>query len=296
MLCRNPFVSAGIAFGCGQCMPCRYNRRRIWQHRIMIECGQHSDNAFVTLTYSDDKLPPLDSLVPRDIQLFLKRLRERVNPSRFRFFAVGEYGDETGRPHYHVGLFGFRSCSYGQSRYSKRVVSCCYWCDLVRDTWGKGNVYLGKMESDSAGYICGYVVKKMTGKDDPRLRGRFPEFARMSLKPGIGASGMWDVADVLLTYDLVPVDGDVPSGLRHGRSELPLGRYLKKLVRRYVGRDEKAPQSVLDEVQAELRPMQLAARSDEVNPSFKSKLVEAGSVKVAQIEARSKIYRKRRGL
>ena len=74
----------------------------------------HEASAFVTLTYSDDQLVrtlgDFPTLCPEHPQAFLKRLRARVAPARFRFYLVGEYGDQTHRPHYHLVLFGFPTC------------------------------------------------------------------------------------------------------------------------------------------------------------------------------------------
>lgn len=295
MLCRKPYTtSGGQVHGCGQCMPCRINRRRIWEHRIGLEAQQYDANAFVTLTYSDDKLPEGLTLRPPDVQAWLKKLRSRVAPSRFRFFLVGEYGDESERPHYHAALFGFPACCYGQSRYSERRNTCCYWCDLVRDTWGHGHVFLGTLEADSTRYICGYVTKKMTAKDDDRLGGRYPEFMRCSLRPGIGHSSLWEVADVLMRYNLASID--VPDSLAHGRSKKMLGRYLRSSLRKMVGKDGKAPQETLDAIAAELLPLRLAARSSSLLPSFASQVVEANTGKFNALVARSKIYKKGRSL
>ena len=101
MLCRKPYVGPAGAFPCGQCLPCRLNRRRTWTHRIMLEAMCHGDNAFVTLTYEDDNVR---SLVPKDPQDWLKRIRKAVEPLRLRYYLVGEYGDISERPHYHVAL------------------------------------------------------------------------------------------------------------------------------------------------------------------------------------------------
>lgn len=288
--------SAGTAYGCGQCGPCRYNRRRIWVHRIMLEAAQFEHNAFVTLTYDDDNIPAGGNLVPKDTQDFLKRLRSRVAPSRFRYYLVGEYGDVTQRPHYHAALFGFRSCIYGQSRYTKSRKDCCYWCDLVRDVWRSGNVFLGTLEDDSAGYLAGYVVKKMTHKDDPRLAGRHPEFGRMSLRPGIGRDALFEIADSLMKYELNEVMSDVPSALRHGSKQLPLGRYLRRNLRKMVGNDEAAPQATIDEIEKEMLPLRLAAKASSSEPSLTSHILRASEGKYRQFAGKAKLYQRRKSL
>lgn len=291
MICKNPYMSAGRAFGCGQCMPCRLNKRRVWAHRICLEAAQYEDNAFVTLTYSDDCLPEGATLVPEHAQKFLKRLRKKIEPEKIRFFLVGEYGDATFRPHYHIALFNFPSCEFGMSRYSRTRVRCCTRCDLVADTWGKGNVLLGSLGRESAAYISGYVTKKMTGAGDERLRGRYPEFARMSLRPGIGGDAMWEVADVLMAHRLEEKIEDAPSTLRHGSAERPLGRYLQGRLREQIGRIKSAPQSVMDKIDAEMLPLRQAAKNSEDNPSLKSRVVENNLGKIQRVEAKARIFK-----
>lgn len=298
MLCKNPYVdAAGRAYGCGQCMSCRYNRRRIWMHRIMLEAAQYENNAFVTLTYSDENLPEGGTLVPKHLRDFLNRLRGRVAPERFRFFAVGEYGDASERPHYHVAIFNFGSCQYGQSRYSRFKARCCDRCELVRETWGLGQVHLGTLEDDSAGYMAGYVTKKMTMPDDPRLKGRHPEFSRMSNQNGgIGYPGLWEIASTLMEYDLEDKLVDVPTSLRHGMRQLPLGRYLRVKLREMIGRDGKAPQEVMDEIEKEMRPLRLAARLSAETPSVKDQIIADGRQGNLNMEARNKIWKSRKSL
>lgn len=261
----------------------------------MLEAVQYSENAFVTLTYSDDNMPDKGSLVPRDLQLFLKRFRKAIAPHKVRYFAVGEYGDETWRPHYHLALFGFGPCHYGSSTYTRHRRNCCQRCDLVRDTWGLGLVSLGCLEPASAAYIARYTTKKMTKVDDDRLQGRHPEFARMSLRPGIGGDAMHEVASVLMEFALDDTLVDVPNALRHGAKLLPLGRYLRKRLRGMVGRDGACPEAVLDELKAELRPMLEASQVLPVNYEarkvfFAAKVAEASEGKRIQVEARHRRY------
>lgn len=235
----------------------------------------YTDNSFLTLTYTDEKLPAISdssqtcsnlpgTLVPKHLQDFLKRLRKLHDPLKLRFYAVGEYGDNTQRPHYHAGLFNFPTCTRGQT---KRLYgqfgpadwrNCCHVCRLVGTTWGHGDVMLGGLGPDSAQYLAQYVTKKMTSPDDSRLYGRHPEFARMSLRPGLGASYLHDVASVLLDPDL-PAQGDVPSSLRMGKKLMPLGRYLRRKLRTYVGNPQEAPRSALIEHALRMRSMQETA-------------------------------------
>jgi len=212
-------------------------------------------------------------------------MRDRVGYGKFRFFAVGEYGDLGGRPHYHAALFGFAPCQGG---YRRKGECQCSQCSIVRETWGYGHVLVGELTIKSARYITGYVAKKMTRTTDPRLRGRVPEFARMSLKPGIGAYAMDDVASDMLAQ---PTFGthDV-SALGYGKTSVPLGHYLTRRLRKLRGLSEKCPQEKFDELQKKVYPLRLDARSSEENPSFKARLLEASKGERLRAKARRKIY------
>lgn len=287
-----------MAFGCGQCHPCRVNKRREWTNRVMLEAKLHPVNCMATLTYADEHLT-LDSrgrgvLVPQDLQGFLKRLRAHVAPVKFRFYGCGEYGDVSKRPHYHLALFNYPNCAHGQSRYNSvtRQVNCCGACDTIRDKWGKGGVFLCELNDNTAQYVAQYVTKKMTSADDYRLDGLPPEFARMSLRPGIGHDAMWEVASSLLEFDLVDSQGDVPSTLRHGSRLLPNGRYLTKTLRKMVGKDEKSPKVTTDRLKAELQDLRVSAFEN--SRSFKKEIVQAADQAVLNMEARQRIFKQRK--
>lgn len=244
MRCLRPYVSMSGAFGCGRCLPCLVKRRRMWTGRILLEALCHAETSFVTLTYSDKELPADGGLVPEHLRDWLKRFRFAVQPRKLRYFAVGEYSDTTWRPHYHLALFGWPPCTLVERKKGK---SCpCSSCSLVRSTWKLGHVSVDRLEQASAAYIAGYVTKKMTRTDDPRLRGRWPEFARMSLgtrgEGGIGAIALHDVASEIMRRRLD--DRDVPGQAKHGKAAYPLGPYLTKRFRRMIGRDEQAPENV----------------------------------------------------
>lgn len=263
MLCKRPYMLGVLPCGCGQCLPCRINRRRLWSHRMMLESVSHAASAFVTLTYSQANLPSGSTLVPKHPQMWLKRLRKALEPTKVRYFLVGEYGSKTNRPHYHAAIFGLDPLIGGGDDGRKGIVHDT-WCrpgcktsQRLVDPDCRGFSYTGDLSSNSASYICGYVTKKMSKQDDPRLMGRYPEFARMSLKPGIGHSAMMDVATSFgedhLKY--MEENADVPSVLQHGKRKLPLGRYLKGILRQNLGYGRKSSEESLQKFQEKMRCM-----------------------------------------
>lgn len=185
---------------CGGCVGCRIDRSRQWTVRLMHESKLHDLKCFLTLTYDDLHLPDSGSLVKKDLQDFLKRLRKRVdkdNPgTKIRFFACGEYGDESWRPHYHMILFGADFAD--KRRHSKGSNGDqLYVSETLDSVWNRGHCYIGSVTPDSCGYVSRYILKKINGDmaEDHYRRinpetGEFvdllPEFVTMSLKPGIG--------------------------------------------------------------------------------------------------------------
>jgi len=263
----------------------------------MLEQSLWEHNAFLTLTYSDEHLPEGGTLVPSHLSLFLKRFRYAIAPERIRFFAVGEYGDQSERPHYHLALFNYRTCERGRTDHNAimRRGGCCNQCDLILREWGLGGVDLGLLEPSSAAYVCGYVAKKWTDKDDFRLNGRHPEFARMSKRPGLGAGVMDEVASTLLALPNFDSLVDVPTALSHGKRTLPLGNYLVRRLRTRVGREPNCPQAKREEIQAEMSPLRIAAKTLTPDGKDRSKitaqlLTEVNEGKLKQIEGK---YRRR---
>lgn len=201
---------------------------------MMLESYKHRSNCFATITYNKEHMPKGDTLVPSDAQDFLKRLRQTVSPLKIRYYMVGEYGDETQRPHYHFAFFGLDSLLAGGD--DGRTGAIQHAWTLKKESLGYS--FVGELNEKSIYYVAGYVTKKMSCSDDRRLYGRHPEFQRMSLRPGIGASAMDDVASALecdFGLDEIARVGDVPSALSHGSYPRPLGRYLRRLLRRKVG-------------------------------------------------------------
>lgn len=238
MKCSAPYFSThNGAYACGRCAHCLSVRRRTWAGRIILESFAHPvGSVFCTLTYDRDVF----TLSIRDVQLWLKRLRKRVG--KVRIFYCGEYGELTQRPHYHAVVFGLPFCRGGPvEKYGKGFRCRCQTCDLVRDTWGQGFTSVGNFSERRAMYIAGYVMKRMTHRLDPRLEGREPEFARMSLNPGIGKVSIGKLVALVQRYEKV-----VPGGYELGGRLLPLGRYLRRqIAKEACGGDARREKAVL---------------------------------------------------
>lgn len=182
---------------CGQCTFCRLEQSRQWAARIMMEAQLHEQNSFLTLTYSDDNLPEFNSLSRHDLTCFFKRLRKALSPKKIRYYAVGEYGDTTNRPHYHVILFG-HDFSDDRKMYKNRRHPL-YQSPLLDSAWGLGYANIGKVSFESAAYCARYCLKKVNAPLDEDLEvacdvatgevfSMQREFSVMSRRPGIAAN------------------------------------------------------------------------------------------------------------
>ena len=106
----------------------------------------------------------------------------------------------------------------------------------------------------------------MTDKEDPRLGGRYPEFSRMSLRPGIGAPALFVLRDALLSPDKsvnVFPGGDVPRIVKIARSNVPLGRYLRSKLREVMGLSPEAVEDVKQQFFAEKQAEMQSLRESE---------------------------------
>lgn len=224
-LVRSGGTGSNLSLPCGSCIGCRTGRATEWARRCSHEASSWEHNCFITLTYSEDHLPRHGHLEPQAFTRFIKRLRKYVSSSgssvnrdgRFgvRYFACGEYGELSDRPHYHALLFncGFSDLvSVGKDLFESAVLS---------ELWPYGTNAIGKATGASASYIAQYSYKKVGQGDRARDGSKRPEhFLRMSLKPAIGSSYVSRFKSDLSHGFLVTPDGR--------RSRIPRA-YLNRL-------------------------------------------------------------------
>lgn len=181
MECLHPkyLSKQDITVPCGHCAFCMATRRSDWALRIHYEQRQHLDAKFLTLTYANPHLKwknGKSQLHKKDLQNYMKRLRKAITPKRkkgqpkpktptLRYYAVGEYGSRTYRPHYHVLMFGTIPEN------------------VIRTSWIFGQVHIGSVRQQSIMYCLGYMVN---GKHWTMTHGRERPFCLMSRRPGLG--------------------------------------------------------------------------------------------------------------
>lgn len=164
--------------------------------RIMHETVIHRASWFVTMTYAPEELPEFGSLKPADLAGFFARYREKLRRrgQELRYYACGEYGEATDRPHYHAVMFGPRFLD--REEVTRRSGEPVYSSKSLEDAWGLGMIEFTGVNYPAAAYVAGYVRKKVRQKESPEHYDRVdphtgeivvlhPEFARMSRRPAI---------------------------------------------------------------------------------------------------------------
>lgn len=189
-----------VRIPCGKCLGCRMDYAKIWANRCMLEAKSFKDNYFITLTYNDECIPiknGLHTLEPKDLQDFFKRIRryweyhynwkKTENNPGIRFYACGEYGDRTQRPHYHALIFNM-PIPDKKPLFKNYQEDQIFTSKIIEEIWGKGIISIGRLSWETCAYTARYVMKKQKGMDHKYFKdkGIVPEFVRMSRKPGIG--------------------------------------------------------------------------------------------------------------
>lgn len=180
---------------CGRCTPCRLTKTCQWAIRNVHEASLHEHSVFLTLTYAPEHLPKDGSLDHRHFQLFMKRLRKKYKVP-LQFYMCGEYGDKSGRAHYHALIYGLEV----KDRKFLKSTNAGFNLDTSKELdkiWGLGHVFIGEVTFESAAYVARYIMKKITGGTCEYKEGKAcmckhfhylvkPEYTKMSLKRPIG--------------------------------------------------------------------------------------------------------------
>lgn len=262
---------------CRQCIGCRLDRAHAWTVRCVHEAQLHEENCFLTLTYSDENLPPGGCLRHRDFQLFMKRLRRHTGRD-VRYYMCGEYGTTTFRPHYHACLFGFTFSDQVLWRRTESD-SFIYSSRLLDRLWGLGNTSVGAFTRQTAAYVSRYVLKKVTGDLAPEhyrfvdsdgvVYDRPPEYNCMSTRPAIGRRWFDQYH-----RDVFPGDYVVADGLK-----TPVPPYYSKRL-------EVINPDLADEIKQE-RQLNSIAHSDNRTPDRLAVREEVHQAKVRNLKRES---------
>lgn len=166
---------------CGKCYACVLRRSKAWTFRLQQELNNASSCAFFTFTYSDENLPwenGVPVLRKEHYTTWFKKFRQTMwreqNPLgssstykklgkdviKLKYYAIGEYGDKTQRPHYHSIIYNL----------PVRLTKPTYWStyrDLqeeIQESWRMGEVHVSPATTERLAYCAGYVNKKIYGE------------------------------------------------------------------------------------------------------------------------------------
>jgi hypothetical protein len=200
---------------CRKCKACLENRQRQWLLRMILEGMLYDEDRviFLTLTYSDTKLPSDVDQAKRQMQLFMKRLRKAFGDRKIRYVAALERGSQHGRYHWHAVFYGIRF-----SMSNRAVIESC---------WSNGFIDMKLATHGSMHYVLKYIIKGH-------------KFL-MSRRPGIGAGMIKSINELLqkLSKEEVaklrgsyftlhyPNEKKSLARLRVGKYDYPIHRYLK---------------------------------------------------------------------
>lgn len=181
---HGPAPVNGMQMPCRQCVGCRLERSRQWATRLLHEAKFHENACFLTLTYDDEHIPKNGSLIRSHFTTFMRDLRARCDyygKGKVKAFGIGEYGDRSGRPHYHAALygpFGVTGDDAGRSEEEPSRSGARQFSHVdLSAVWSYGLHRFSELSFESAAYVARYLLKKVTGVfAETHYGDRIPEF------------------------------------------------------------------------------------------------------------------------
>lgn len=236
-------ISDIVELPCGHCELCQKSRSRDWIIRIekALEAFKNNHKVtysyFVTWTYEDQFLPlsPTSGMPTLDKQTFRHMFNtikntEELTAEDFQYYAVGEYGDLSCRPHYHGIVFTSKSIDW-------------------QHYWTYGNIQVGDVQPESIGYVTRYVDKKLGSyikKSDYELLGIEPIFSIMT--KGLGKDFILDRIEKYkdnpaLLNSIVGQNGQKFNLPKYGKKKLDF--FVKLQLKKYNQASQSVTRSIL---------------------------------------------------
>lgn len=271
---------------CGKCIECRLDYARQWAIRCVHEADMYENNAFVTLTYSDEHLkdPKLDY---SDFQKFMKKIR-KLQDEPIGVFVTGEYGEKTKRKHWHAILFNYRPKDAAY-KYTNARGDRVYDSESLTRIWGHGITEFGSVTFESAGYCARYAAKKLVhGRDGDH---EFNPVSKKSNKHAIGKKWLErNYKDVFNHGRLILEDGTTSS----------IPRYYEKWFRDnhptewmdYVT-EVKTINCALAEIQESRKMTEYWALVNERNAKWKQNPLTPNEVRLAIIKQKFQLLQEK---
>lgn len=282
MMCKKGIYleSKNQTVPCGQCMPCRINKGRLWSARIIMEDLTNYQatgcvSGFLTLTIDPkhEKLVPSDDGCPvttlekRKTQQWVKNLQKKHG--KFGYYLIGEYGDTTWRAHYHMAVF---------PQYATQISG------IVED-WKKGFTTATPLTPERARYLANYTAKKLTKAHDERLAlHQEPEFRCSSSTPPLGS----EFARTLVRHysqkrqlQLLRERGDIERTFRFDGRVYPIPTFILNRVRKELEIPLTHTERLAHPnyanyhplIEAEWSPSEARQRERQLNATAKSKAI-----------------------
>ena len=180
-----------VAVPCGKCQECLQKYRNDWSLRLEQEAQGWTSVYFFTWTYDNEHLPlrrtricnitgeVYKTLNKVDLQNLFKKFRESYyrkynKRPKLKYFACGEYGTKTHRPHYHGIIF---------------TDMPIYDVIELKNLWKNGYTMIQEVKGANKSGVCRYVTKyasKGVLKNTFALKGIIDDEFRIMSK-GLGA-------------------------------------------------------------------------------------------------------------